>query len=100
MNAAIDFLLVGKGPLGSALRAAVLGVLAVTLGRIFLDGWWPPMLFGLVVCFAILPVAYMISTRDDGTDVDPYLATQDERPPGPAPRDLYTEGDKPGPDRQ
>ena len=93
MNRVIDFLLVGRSPLGSALRAAVLGALLVTLGRVFATGWWPPLVFGVVASAIILPLAYLISSRDSNA-VDPYLAAEDEAPPPARPHDLYGD-DKP-----
>lgn len=91
MIAVIEFLLVGQKPLGSALRAAVIGALAVTLGRVFFTGWWAALVFGLALVLIVLPLAYMLSTRDD--DVDPYLEAENDRPPQPSPRDFYSSED-------
>lgn len=94
MSAIIEFLLVGRAPLGSAIRAAILGALAVTVGRAFFSGWWAPLVFGVVLSLVVLALAYMISRRDN--EVDPYLAAQDEAPPPASPRDLYGDDDRRG----
>jgi len=91
MTAIIEFLIVGRKPLGSAFRAAILGALAVTLGRLFFTGWWAALVFGVVIVLVVLPLAYMLSTRDD--DIDPYLRAEEERPPRPSPRDVYDRGE-------
>lgn len=89
MTSVIEFLLVGRRPLGSAIRAAVLGALAVTLGRAFFAGWWAPLVFGVVVVLIVLPLVYLLSGRDNSHhDVDPYLRAEEDRPPRPGPRDV------------
>lgn len=64
MDGILEFLIVGRRPLGAALRAAVLGALGVTVGRWFLDGWVAPLVFGVVLAFIVLPLAHSLAGRD------------------------------------
>jgi len=82
MKSALDFLIVGTGPLGSAIRAAILGALATTLGRLFFETWWQPLILGIVLCSVLLPVAYMISSRDDQDTATPFPAEPQNLPKG------------------
>ena len=61
----IEFLIVGRTPLGGALRAGLIGVLATALGKFLFTGFWAPLGLGAVVVLAMLPVAYALSRRDN-----------------------------------
>lgn len=65
MANAIDFLIVGRTPLGGALRAGLIGVLATAIGTLFFSGFWGPLVLGAVVVLALLPIVYVLSKRDD-----------------------------------
>lgn len=88
MKSVLDFLIVGTGPLGSAIRAAILGSLATTLGRMFFDLWWQPLIFGIVLCAIILPIAYMISSRDDPDPIEPFSPEPQVTPPVEKPENI------------
>lgn len=91
----LEVFLVGKTPLGSALRAGIIGCLATTLGTMFFIGTMYPLIFGLAVVLILLPVVYAISKRDNPESepaADPMIAanpgssvpqTGEERDAGP-----------------
>jgi hypothetical protein len=61
----IEFLLVGRSPLGSAIRAGLVGCLATALGTWLFAGTLGPLVFGAAVVLILLPVVYLISRRDN-----------------------------------
>jgi len=61
----IEFLIVGRTPLGGALRAGLIGVAATAIGTLLFSGFWGPLGVGAVVVVAMLPVAYALSRRDN-----------------------------------
>jgi hypothetical protein len=65
MPAAIEFLIIGRTPLGGALRAGLIGVVATALGTLFFAGFWGPLFVGAIVVVAVVPIAYALSRRDD-----------------------------------
>ena len=65
MPSIIESLIVGRTPLGGAVRAGLIGVLATTIGTWFFIGSFGPLVVGAVVVLIVLPVAYAISRRDD-----------------------------------
>ncbi len=52
----IEFLIVGRTPLGGALRAGLIGVAATAIGNLLFSGFWAPLGLGAVVVVAMLPV--------------------------------------------
>ena len=89
MSKVLEFLIVGRTPLGGALRAGFIGVIATAFGTVFFSGLWGPLVLGAVVVVVLIPLAYTLSKRDDGDDGDletpsagltPYDPT--ERPRG------------------
>ena len=61
----VDFLIVGRTPLGGALRAGLIGVLATTVGTWFFIGSWGPLVVGAIIVVIVIPLAYAFSRRDD-----------------------------------
>lgn len=61
----IEFLVVGRTPLGGALRAGLIGVLATSIATWFFTGTSGPFVVGAAVVVTVLPIAYMLSKRDD-----------------------------------
>lgn len=80
MPAAIEFLIIGRTPLGGALRAGLIGVVATALGTLFFAGFWGPLFVGAIVVVAVVPISYALSKRDD--PVPPERAA-DGRAAGP-----------------
>ena len=66
----IEIILVGKTPLGSAVRAGIVGCLATTLGSMFFLGTMYPLIFGIAVVLILLPIVYLISKRDNPEPVE------------------------------
>ncbi|MEO1200125.1 MAG: hypothetical protein AAFX39_12975 [Pseudomonadota bacterium] len=68
MSSVWDIILVGKTPLGSALRGALIGAVMV-----FLAGWFTRGLtaffLGVVIAVIVIPLIYLVSHRDDGRAV-------------------------------
>lgn len=61
----LEFLLVGRSPLGSAIRAGLVGCVATAIGTWFFTGTFGPLVFGAAVVLILLPAVYLISTRDN-----------------------------------
>jgi len=61
----VEFVIVGRTPLGGALRAGLIGVVATAIGELFFTGFWGPLAVGAIVVLVLLPVAYALSRRDD-----------------------------------
>ncbi len=63
-----DVVLVGKTPLGSALRGAVIGAFLVFISEIFTNGF-TALIIGVVMSAILVPLVYLVSHRDDGRAV-------------------------------
>ena len=61
----LDFILVGRSPLGSAIRAAVLGVVVTIFWRLFFSQIWQLFTVSLVTVLIAVVAAHWISRRDD-----------------------------------
>ena len=61
----LDFILIGKSPLGAALRAALLAVLVTVLLSYVLSQRWQLFIVALVSVAVVLVAGYWISRRDD-----------------------------------
>lgn len=66
----LDFILVGRSPLGSAIRAAVLGVVLTIFWRLFLSQTWQLFIVSLVTVLIAVIAAHWISRRDDAWKSD------------------------------
>ena len=62
----IEFLLVGRTPLGSAVRAVIVAMLVTLFWTLFfLDDRWTLFLVSLFTALAILVAAHLFSRRDN-----------------------------------
>jgi len=61
----LDFILVGRSPLGSAIRAAMLGVVVTIFWRLFFSQTWQLFVVSLVTVLIAVIAAHWISRRDD-----------------------------------
>ena len=76
----LEFILVGRSPLGSGIRAAVLGVAATIFWRLFLSQTWHLFVVSLVTVLIAVIAAHWISRRDDFWTSE--RSGSDEAPPG------------------
>jgi len=63
--ALIDFLLVGRSPLGSAIRAVLIALLLMLFWTLFLTERWTLFLVSLITALAIVVSAHLFSGRDN-----------------------------------
>jgi len=61
----LDFILVGRSPLGSAIRAAMLGVIVTIFWQLFFSQTWQLFVVSLVTVLIAVIAAHWISRRDD-----------------------------------
>ena len=79
----LEFILVGRSPIGSAIRAAVLGVAVTIFWRLFFSQTWQLFVVSLVTVLIAVIAAHWISRRDDTWKSD-YSG-----PGGPPPGDGF-----------
>ena len=65
MGAVIEFLLVGRSPLGSAVRAVIIAVLLVMFWTIFIVDRWQLCAVSLITALAVVIAAHIFSKRDN-----------------------------------
>ncbi len=65
MGAVIEFLLVGRSPLGSAVRAVIIAVLLVMFWTIFIVDRWQLSAVSLITALAVVVAAHLFSKRDN-----------------------------------
>ncbi|MHA1189423.1 MAG: hypothetical protein ACTSSQ_03035 [Alphaproteobacteria bacterium] len=61
----LDFILVGRSPHGSAIRAALIAVLITTFWNLFLTRSWQLLVVSLVTALVVVIAAHRMSSRDD-----------------------------------
>ena len=61
----LEFLIVGRSPLGSAVRAGVLGALFGLIGGFLFGGRFWGAVFAIAAITIVLPIIYAISKRDN-----------------------------------
>jgi len=61
----LEFILVGRSPLGSAIRAAMLGVVVTIFWRLFFSQTWQLFVVSLVTVLIAVIAAHWFSRRDD-----------------------------------
>ncbi len=61
----LDFILVGRTPLGSAIRASVLGVVVTIFWRLFLSQTWQLFVVSLLTVLIAVVAAHWFSRRYD-----------------------------------
>jgi len=76
----LEFILVGRSPLGSAIRAALLGVVVTIFWRLFFSQTWQLFIVSLVTVLIAVIAAHWFSRRDDAWKSDRY--DPDRPPPG------------------
>ena len=67
MRAVFDVVLVGRTPLGSAVRGVLVTILLTLFWTLFFTRRWPLFSDSLITALAVLAAAHLISTRDDST---------------------------------
>ncbi len=85
VRAMLDFILVGRSPLGSAIRAAVLGVVVSIFWRLFFSQTWHVFVVSLVTVLIVVIAGHWLSRRDDFWTARP--SDPDGPPPGESPDD-------------
>jgi hypothetical protein len=65
MAGIIEFLLVGRTPLGSSVRGVVIAVLIMLFWALFLDRFWTLVTVSLITALAIVVAAHLFSRRDN-----------------------------------
>jgi hypothetical protein len=63
--AVIEFLLVGRSPLGSAIRAVIVALLLWQFWRLFISEPWTLFLVSLITALAVVLAAHLVSGRDN-----------------------------------
>ncbi len=66
----LEFILVGRSPLGSAIRAAILGVAVTIFWRLFFSQTWHVFVVSLVTALIVVIAGHWISRRDDAWKSD------------------------------
>ena len=61
----LEFILVGRSPLGSAIRAAMLGVVVTIFWRLFFSQTWQLFVVSLVTVLIAVIAGHWYSRRDD-----------------------------------
>ena len=79
----LEFILVGRSPIGSAIRAAVLGVAVTLFWRLFFSQTWQLFVVSLVTVLIAVIAGHWYSRRDDAWKSD-YSG-----PGGPPPDDGF-----------
>ncbi len=70
VRAMLDFILVGRSPLGSAIRAAVLGVAVTIFWRLVFSQTWYLFAVSLVTVLIVVIAGHWISRRDDAWNAE------------------------------
>ena len=65
MMAVIEFLLVGRSPLGSAVRAVLIALLLMLFWTLFINQLWTLFLVTLITALAVVVAAHLFSGRDN-----------------------------------
>lgn len=74
----LEFLIVGRSPLGSAMRAGILGAVFGLIGGFLFGGRFWGAIFAIAAIAIVLPIIYAISKRDN--PVLPGPATEPAEP--------------------
>jgi hypothetical protein len=61
----VEFLLVGRTPLGSALRAVIIALLLWQFWRLFVSEPWTLFLVTLITALVVVLAAHLLSRRDN-----------------------------------
>ena len=75
MRAAIEFLLVGRTPLGSSVRGVLVTILLTLFWTLFIVGRWPLFTVSLITALAVVVAAHLFSRRDNPLPVSEATGT-------------------------
>ena len=81
MRGTVEFLLVGRTPLGSAIRGVLITILLTLFWTLFFARRWPLFSVSVITALAVVAAAHLLSSRDNpsravdtpGPDLDPGL---------------------------
>ena len=65
MRGVIEFLLVGRTPLGSAVRGVIVTILLTAFWTLFIVQRWQLFMVSLITALAVVVAAHLFSRRDD-----------------------------------
>ena len=65
MGGAIEFLLVGRTPLGSSVRGVLVTILLTLFWTLFIVQRWPLFTVSLITALAVVVAAHLFSRRDN-----------------------------------
>ena len=68
MGAAVEFLLVGRTPLGSSVRGVLVTILLTLFWTLFIVQRWPLFTVSLITALAVVVAAHLFSRRDNPRD--------------------------------
>lgn len=73
MSGVVDFLLVGRTPLGSAVRGVLIALLFWLFWTLFFTRRWPLFIVSVITALAVVVAAHLFSRRDNplSTSSDP-----------------------------
>lgn len=67
MRAVIDFLLVGRTPLGSSVRGVLVAILLALFWTLFITQRWQLFTVSAITALAVVVAAHLFSRRDDAS---------------------------------
>ena len=65
MSNVIEFLLVGRTPLGSAVRGVIVTILLTSFWTLFIVQRWQLFMVSLITALAVVVAAHLFSRRDN-----------------------------------
>lgn len=65
MSTVVEFLLVGRTPLGSSLRAVLVTIMLTLFWNYFIEEFWPHITVSLITALAVVVAAHLLSRRDN-----------------------------------
>ena len=65
MKSVIDFLLVGRAPLGSSVRGVLIATLLALFWTLFITTRWQLFTVSLITALVVVVAAHLFSRRDD-----------------------------------
>ena len=65
MKAVVDFLLVGRTPLGSSVRGVLVAILLALFWHLFIVQRWQLFTVSLITALAVVVAAHLFSRRDN-----------------------------------
>ena len=71
MSNVIEFLLVGRTPLGSAVRGVIVTILLTSFWTLFIVQRWQLFMVSLITALAVVVAAHLFSRRDNPSNPPP-----------------------------